>query len=60
MKKMFLISLALFLMVSLKLFADNSVPTDVAPEEEYYLCMWDSALGDCRSGSDNYCICIKE
>lgn len=55
MKKMFLISLALLLMVSLKLFADNSVPTDVAPEEEYYLCMWDSALGDCRSGSDNYC-----
>ena len=56
MKKLFVVSVALLSLVSLKLFAEKSVE----PEEEYYMCMWSADANDCIDGSDNYCICIKE
>lgn len=52
MKKLFIVSMALLSLVSLKLFASE-------PEEEYYMCMWSEEAGDCVDGNKNYCICIK-
>lgn len=56
MKKIFLVSVAILSLVSLKLFADKTPGSG----EEYYMCMWDSEVGECVDGNKNYCVCIKE